>query len=363
MNRRKVLIGMTGVATGAAATFPAPSIAQGVRELKMVTDWPKALPGLGTGAERLAKKITEMTDGRLKITVYPAGSLVRPLETLDAVSAGVADMYHSVEYYFEKKTQAFNFFGAVPYGLTGTEFSAWIYYGGGQALWDEVSGQFGVKPLLCGTSGVQMGGWFNKEISSPEGFKGLRYRMPGLGGEVLRRMGASVVNLPGGEIVGALKSGAIDASEWVGPWLDISLGLDKAVDYYYYPGFHEPGTAFVLGFNKTVWDGLTPLDRRIIEGACASDFTHMLAEFTAENAKALKAIRKDGRIKVLRFDDRLTKVFGKVSREVLADVAAKDPLTRKIYESYMTFLTDVMDLQEITDLAYLTSRRLALSAG
>jgi len=361
MDRRKLLMGATG-ASVAAATFPTPSIAQGVRELKMVTDWPKALPGLGTGADRLAEKITAMTDGRLKVTVYPAGTLVRPFQTFDAVSAGVADMYHSVEYYFEKKTQALNFFAAVPYGLTGTEFSAWVYYGGGQALWDEVSGQFGLKPLLCGTSGVQMGGWFNREISSPEGFKGLRYRMPGLGAEVLRNMGATVVNLPGGEIVGALKSGAIDASEWVSPWLDLALGLQNAASYYYYPGFHEPGTAFVLSVNRKVWDSLTPVDRRIIENACASDFTHMLAEFTAENANALKIIRKDGRIKVLPFDDQLTKVFGQLSRQVLADVAAKDALTRQVYESYMSFLTDVMDLQEINDRAYLTSRHTALSS-
>jgi TRAP-type mannitol/chloroaromatic compound transport system substrate-binding protein len=361
MDRRKLLMGATG-ASVAAATFPTPSIAQGVRELKMVTDWPKALPGLGTGADRLAEKITAMTDGRLKVTVYPAGTLVRPFQTFDAVSAGVADMYHSVEYYFEKKTQALNFFAAVPYGLTGTEFSAWVYYGGGQALWDEVSGQFGLKPLLCGTSGVQMGGWFNREISSPEGFKGLRYRMPGLGAEVLRNMGATVVNLPGGEIVGALKSGAIDASEWVSPWLDLALGLQNAASYYYYPGFHEPGTAFVLSVNRKVWDSLTPVDRRIIENACASDFTHMLAEFTAENANALKIIRKDGRIKVLPFDDQLTKVFGQLSRQVLADVAAKDALTRKVYDSYMAFLTDVMDLQEINDRAYLTSRRTALAS-
>jgi TRAP-type mannitol/chloroaromatic compound transport system substrate-binding protein len=361
MNRRKLLIGTAGTGV-AAATFPMPAIAQDVRELKMVTDWPRALPGLGTGAERLAQKITTMTDGRLKVTVYPAGSLVRPFQTFDAVSTGVADMYHSVEYYFEKKTQALNFFAAVPYGMTATEFSGWIYYGGGQALWDEVSGRFGLKPLLCGTTGVQMGGWFNHEITTPEGYKGLRYRMPGLGAEVLRSMGATVVNLPGGEIVGALKSGAIDASEWVGPWLDLALGLQNAANYYYYPGFHEPGTAFVLSVNKKLWESLTPLDRRIIENACASDFTHMLAEFTAENAKALKVIRSDSRIKVLPFDEQLTKTFGKLSQQILADVAAKDALTRKVYESYMAFLSDAMDLEDTNDRAYLNSRRSALSS-
>ena len=358
--RRAVLLGATA-AVATAGGMPAPGIAQGVKELKMVTSWTQeGMSGLQTGAERLAQSITAMSDGRLKIAVYPANSLVRPFEVFDAVSAGIADMYHSDDYYFNAKSPALNFFSAVPYGLTADELSSWIIFGGGQVLWDEVAEPFNVKPLMALNTGVQMGGWFNKEISSPEDFKGLRYRMPGLGAEVLRRMGATVVTTPGGEIAGALKSGAIDASEWVGPWLDMELGLHRAADYYYYPGFHEPGTNSTLGINKTLWDGLTPSERALIEAAAAAEVTRSLAEFNAENVKALKLLRADERIKVLRFNDALIRTFGKLSKEVLADTAAKDPLTRKVYDSYMAFLAGVMDWGELSETGYRDTRRLAL---
>jgi TRAP-type mannitol/chloroaromatic compound transport system substrate-binding protein len=358
--RREVLLGATA-AVATAGGMPAPGIAQGVKELKMVTSWTQeGMSGLQTGAERLAQSITAMSDGRLKIAVYPANSLVRPFEVFDAVSAGIADMYHSDDYYFTAKSPALNFFSAVPYGLTADELSSWIIFGGGQVLWDEVAEPFNVKPLMALNTGVQMGGWFNKEISSPVDFKGLRYRMPGLGAEVLRRMGATVVTTPGGEIAGALKSGAIDASEWVGPWLDMELGLHRAADYYYYPGFHEPGTNSTLGINKTLWDGLTPSERALIEAAAAAEVTRSLAEFNAENVKALKLLRADERIKVLRFNDALIRTFGKLSKEVLADTAAKDPLTRKVYDSYMAFLAGVMDWGELSETGYRDTRRLAL---
>ena len=213
--RREMLLGRA--ARCGCRSLPAPAIAQGIKEFKMVTDWPESMPGLQTSAERLAQSITAMSNGHLKVTVYPAGSLVRAFETFDAVSAGVADMYHTYEYYFETKSPALNFFAAVPYGLTADELCSWVDFGGGQELWDEVDAQFNIKPLMATNTGVQMGGWFTKEINRPEDYKGLRYRMPELGAEVLRRMGATVVTTPGGEIVTALQSGAIDAGEWVGP--------------------------------------------------------------------------------------------------------------------------------------------------
>jgi TRAP-type mannitol/chloroaromatic compound transport system substrate-binding protein len=359
--RREILVGATA-AIGAPGSLPAPAIAQGIRELKLVTDWPRNSPGLQTSAERLAQSISAMSDGYLKVTVYPAGSFVRAFETFDAVAAGAADMYHSSDYYFAAgKSPALYFFCAVPYGLTADELCSWIDFGGGQALWDEVGGQFNIKPLMAFNTGVQMGGWFNKEINHPEDFKGLRYRMPELGAEVLRRMGATVVTTPGSEIVGALKSGAIDASEWVGPWLDMDLGLHKAVDYYYYPGFHEPGTNSTLGINKTLWDGLTGSERALIEAAAQAEVTRSLAECNAENVKSLKFLRADKHIKIRRFNDELIKTFGKLSREVLADTAAKDPLTRKVYDSYMAFLTGVMDWGELSETGYRDTRRLALA--
>jgi TRAP-type mannitol/chloroaromatic compound transport system substrate-binding protein len=358
--RRDVLLGGTA-AVAAAGSLPAPAISQGIRELKMVTDWPEGLAGLDTGAQRLARSITALSDGRLKVTVYPSGSLVRALETFDAVAAGVADMYHSFDPYFEGKSPALYFFGTVPFGLTGDELCSWIDFGGGQALWDEVDAQFNIKALMATQTGVQMGGWFNKEVNRPEDYKGLRYRMPGLGAEVLRRMGATVVTVAGGDVVKALKSGAIDGAEWIGPWPDVDLGLDKVADYYYYPGFHEPGTNLTLGINKTLWDGLADSERALIDAAAQAEVTRSLAEFNAENVKWLKILRADERIKIRRFSDELLKVFGKISKDVLADVAAKDPLTRKVYDSYMAFLAGMKDWTELSERGYLDSRRLALA--
>jgi TRAP-type mannitol/chloroaromatic compound transport system substrate-binding protein len=205
--RREVLLGASA-AIGTLGSLPAPAIAQGIKEFKLVTAYPRDLPGSGATPERLAQSITAMSDGRLKVTVYPADTLVRALEVFDAVSAGAADMYFTDEKYFQDKAPALNFFSAVPYGLATDEFRAWLLFGGGQALWDEVDAQFGIKPVMLQSTGVQMGGWFSKEVNTPDDFKGLRYRMPELGAEVLRRMGATVVLIPAREIASALNVGA-----------------------------------------------------------------------------------------------------------------------------------------------------------
>jgi TRAP-type mannitol/chloroaromatic compound transport system substrate-binding protein len=357
--RRNLLLGATA-AIATAGSLPAPAITQGVKELKLVTSWPRGFRGLDTSVQRLAQSITAVSDGRLKVTVYPANTLVRDFETFDAVGAGVADMYHSFDPYFEKKSAAMYFFGAVPFGMTADEQSAWVYFGGGQALWDEVDAPFNIKPLLATQTGTQMAGWFNREINGPEDYKGLRYRMPGLGAEVLRRMGATVVNIPGGGIVEAFKSGAIDGAEWIGPWPDMGFGLDKAAEYYYYPGFHEPQSVETLGINKKLWDGLTASERALIEAAAAAEVTKSLAEMNAQNVKSLKALRAESRIKIRRFSDRLLKVAGKVSKAVLADVGARDPLTHKVYDSYTAFLAGMIDWGELSETGYRDTRRLAL---
>jgi len=358
--RRGLLLGATA-SVAAAGGLPAPAISQGVRELRLVTDWAKDTPGWGTSANRLAQSITAMSDGQLKVTVYPAGSLVRAFETFDAVGAGVADMYHSFDGYFASKSPALNFFAAVPYGMTADELNSWVAFEGGQALYDEVGANFNIKPLLCLNTGVQMGGWYTKEINGPGDYKGLRYRMAGPGAEVLRRMGATVVTTPVSDIITALNSGAIDAAEWVGPWLDVALGLDKAADYYYYPGFHEPGTSGTLGINKTLWDELSASRRALIETAAAAEVTRSLSQFNAENVKALRILREDKRIKILRFSDALIRETGRLSREVVADIAAKDPLTRKVYDSYTGFLAGIMDWGELSETGYRDTRRLALA--
>jgi TRAP-type mannitol/chloroaromatic compound transport system substrate-binding protein len=356
VSRRGVIL--RGGAIVGAAAFPAPALAQGVRELKMVTSWPKGLPGLGTSAERLGRAITAITGGRIKVQVFGAGELVSAFEVFDAVSSGVADLYHSAEYYWEKRSPAFNFFAAVPFGFTADEMAAWIHFGGGQELWDELSGGFNIKPLASTNSGVQMGGWFTKEVKGPESYAGLRYRMPGLGGEVLRRMGAIVVNLPGGEITAALKSSAIDASEWVGPWNDMVLGLHKVSKFYYYPGFHEPGTVLATGINKKLWDGLGADDRNAITAAANAEYTLSLAEFNANNAKSLEQLRQEPSIEIRKFDDSLLQALGKISGEVLADAARKDALTGRIYDSYISFWSRANRWADVAERGYLNARNL-----
>jgi TRAP-type mannitol/chloroaromatic compound transport system substrate-binding protein len=358
MRRRDILAGAGSLATGATLSFPAPAIAQGRRQLKMVTDWPEGSPGLQSSAERLAQRITTASDGRIAIEVFPAGTLVRAFETFDAVGAGVADMYHSAEYYWEKKSPAFNFFAAVPFGFTANELFAWMQYGGGQELWDALSGQFNIKPLLCLNTGTQMGGWFTREVSSPEAFRGLRYRMPGLGGEVLRRLGAIVVNLPGGEIAPSFKSGAIDGSEWVGPWLDMAMGLHKVTRYYYYPGFHEPGSGLTLGINKRLWESFDASDRRLIEDATAAEYARSLAEFNFNNALWLRRLRDEGTVKILKFDDSVLKELYRISKDVVAEAGSGDELSRKIYASYQQSLPLLIDWSDIAEGALLNSRRL-----
>jgi TRAP-type mannitol/chloroaromatic compound transport system substrate-binding protein len=359
LRRRDVLIGAGSLVAGATLSFPAPAIAEGTRQLKMVTDWPAGSPGLNPSAARLAQRIGTASGGRINIEVFPSGTLVRPFETFDAVGAGIADMYHSTEFYWEKKSPAFNFFAAVPFGFTAVEQFAWVQYGGGQELWDALSGQFNIKPFLCLNTGAQMGGWCTREITSLEGFRGLRYRMPGLGGEVLRRLGAVVVNLPGSEIVQALKSGAIDGSEWVGPWLDMALGLNTVAGYYYYPGFHEPSSGATLGINKRVWQALDASDQRVIEDATAAEYARSLAEFNANNALALRRLRDEGTVKILKFDDMVLKELYRASKDVVAEAASGDELSKKIYASYREFFTLIIDWSEIAEGAVLTSRRLS----
>ena len=359
MKRRNFLAGAGSLVPGATLGFPAPAIAQGIRELKMVTDWPEGFPGLQASAERLAETIGVATGGRIKIEVFSSGKLVRPFETFDAVSAGVADMFHSAATYFDKKSLASLLFCTVPFGFTADELFAWIHHGGGQELWDELYGKFNLKPFVATSTGTQMGGWFNKEVTSPEGFKGLRYRMPGLGGEVLRRLGAIVITLPGSEIVPALKSGAINASEWVGPWLDMALGLHKAAPYYYFPGFHEPGAALMFCINKRVWDSFNAGDRRLIEAVAAGEYAFSLAEFNANNALWLRKLREEGTAKIMKFDDSLLKAFMTISKDVVAEVGSGDGLSAKIYESYEQFRASIMDWGDIAERAFLNSRRLA----
>ncbi len=340
------------------ATPGAPAIVRQRRELKLVTTWPKNFPGLGTAPERVARHITEATDGALTVKVFAAGELVPAFEAFDAVSSGTAEMYHGAEYYWQGKSKAFNFFTAVPFGLTANEIDAWVHYGGGQALWDELSARFNIKPFGCANTGVQMGGWFNREINTVEDFRGLKIRMPGLGGEVLRRLGAAAVSLPGAEIFQSLQTGAIDATEWVGPWNDLAFGFHRVAKYYYWPGFHEPGSQLCLGINLDVWRSFAPSQQRIIAMACAAETQYTFAEYNTRNGAALRELIDTQGVELRRFPDDVLAAIKAVSEAVNRELSEGDPLTQRIYESYREARARGMAWGRISEEGFAAARRL-----
>jgi TRAP-type mannitol/chloroaromatic compound transport system substrate-binding protein len=358
INRRTLIGGLaSGTAAAAAGTVSAPAYAQGKRRLKMVTTWPKNFPGLGTAPENIAKRVSAMTDGQLEIKIYAAGELVGAFESFDAVSTGTADMYNGAEYYWQGKSAAFNFFTAVPFGMTAQELNAWIDFGGGRQLWEGLSAKFNVIAFQSANTGVQMGGWFNKEITSLDDFKGLKIRMPGLGGEVMRRLGAAAVSLPGGEIFPSMKSGAIDASEWVGPWNDLAFGFHQVAKYYYCPGFHEPGAGLSTGVNLDVWNSLTPSQREIIRNACAAENASTLSEYNYKNATALDTLVKKHKVQVLSFAPEIMQALKQTSDKVLVEAAAKDPFTAKVFESFKASLANSMEWGALSEEPYTLARR------
>jgi TRAP-type mannitol/chloroaromatic compound transport system substrate-binding protein len=323
---------------------------------KMVTTWPKNAPGMGTGAEALANNIKEMSNGRLDIKVYAAGELVPALEVFDAVSRGTAQMGHGTAYYWKGKVPAAQFFSTVPFGFTAQEFNAWIAYGGGLQLWEEIYAPFNLIPMVAGNAGVQMGGWFNKEINSLADFQGLKMRMPGLGGEVLKKVGASPINLPGSEVFNALQTGTIDATEWVGPYNDLAFGLYKAAKYYYYPGWHEPGSAVEVIFNKEAFEALPKDLQAIARAAVKQANLDMINEFTARNNAALHTLVNEHNVILKPFPRDLLEALKKASYETLDEVAAGDPESKKVYESFKNFLAPVSEWHDVSERAYINAR-------
>lgn len=355
---RRSFIKTAGLVTAggaAATTLAAPALAQDKRELKLVTTWGKNLPGLGTGAQRLADRITNATDGRISVKLFAAGELVPPFESLDAVASGTADMYHGAEYYWQGKNKAFNFFAAVPMGLTAAENDAWMQFGGGQELWDELSAGFGIKALPAGNTGAQMGGWFRNEVNTVEDLKGIKMRMPGLGGEVLRRVGMTAVSLPGGEVFPALQAGTIDATEWVGPWLDLTFGFYKVTKFYYGPGFHEPGTTLSLGINKGVWDSFSDADRTLITACSHAENNQMYAEINSRNGTALAELVDKHGVQRKTFSDEIFEAFAKASEEVVSEVA-EDDLGRRIVDSFRKARTELGGWLNVQELPYVQLR-------
>ncbi|MFQ5564473.1 MAG: TRAP transporter substrate-binding protein [Parvularculaceae bacterium] len=331
--------------------------AVGERELKMVTTWPKDFPGLGSAAESVAKTIAEMSGGAMRVRVFSAGELVAAFESFDAVSNGAADLYHGAEYYWVGKSKAYPFFTSVPFGMTANEIMAWTEFGGGQELWDELSAQFNIKPIAAGNTGHQLGGWFKREINSIEDMRGMKIRMPGLGGEVLRRIGAAAVALSGGEIYQALQSGAIDGAEWVGPWNDLAFGFYREAKYYYWPGFHEPGSQLGVGVNLDLWNELSLQERAIIRAACHQANHISIAEYGHFNSFALDELVNKHGVELRQMPDDVMAALARESRNVLNESASGDDITRRIFESYKASLKRSQDWGRISDEAFMAARR------
>jgi len=379
MKRRHILTAGAALATGAGVVgvlgaqgkdaaptrtanngVASPNISKNRRELRIATSWPKDFPGLGQMPNRFAKAMHDMSDSRIDCKVYAAGELVGALECFDAVSTGAADMYHAAEYYWQGKSKAFSFFTAVPMGMTAAEIMGWVEFGGGQELWDELSARFNIKPLQAGNTGHQTGGWFKREMNSLEDFNGLIMRMPGLGGEVIRRLGGSARPLPGGEIYQSLQSGAIDATEWVGPWNDYAFGFYREAPYYYAPGFHEPGASLSLGINLDVWNSFSSSDQAMIKFACKAANDSSLGEYTFENAKALDILKTEHGIEPRYFSDDIMAEVGRISEDVVREFGNSDAQTRKIYESYLAARNQYRSWTEMSDGRYIRAREIAL---
>lgn len=359
MKRREFIrkAGAGSLAAGATAlAAPKSGHAETKFKWKMVTAWPKNFPGLGANANLLAKLITQMSGGRIEVKVFGASELVPAFEVFDAVSKGTAEMGHSGAYYWKGKAEAAQFFSAVPFGLTAQEMNAWLYYGGGLELWRELYKPFGVIPAPTGNSGVQMAGWFNREIKSVADLSGLKMRIPGLGGEVLRRAGGTTVNMPGGELFTSLQSGALDATEWVGPYNDLAFGLYKVAKYYYYPGWHEPGSTIEAIINQKAFEALSEDLRQIVLTACKAANIDMVSEYTARNNQALDTLINKYKVRVLPLPDEVLKTLRLISDEVVAELSNQDPLAKKVYASINEFRKQVTRWGDISELAFLKAR-------
>lgn len=322
---------------------------------KMVTTWPKNFPGLGSAPEFFAEKVAAMSNGRLQIKVFGAGELVPAFGVFDAVSQGAVEMGHGASYYWKGKMPAAPFFTAVPFGLTAQEMNAWLYFGGGMALWRELYEPYGVVPFACGNTGVQMAGWFNREIRSAADLKGLKMRIPGIGGEVFARAGGTAVTISGGELYTSLQTGVVDAAEWVAPYNDIALGLHEVTRYYYYPGWHEPGPTLELLVNARALASLPEDLRAIVEVAARAANQEMLDEYTARNNAALQDLRERGvDVRPLPLD--VLRALKEASDAVLADLTRSDPMARKVYASWKPFADSVRAYHQISEQAYIEAR-------
>ncbi len=333
---RRALLRGGGLALLGAVAAPAVARAQALR-WRMVTSWPKRLPGPGMSAERVAERISALSGGRLQITVQAAGEVVPAFEVLDAVGGSVAEMGHTAAFYWQGKQPAAAYYTTVPFGLTPMEHVAWVDAGGGQALWDELYAPFGVKPFMGGNTGVCMGGWFRRELKSLDDLKGLKVRSLGLGGEVYRRLGATPQTTPPGEILTSLQSGVLDGAEFVGPGTDIALGLYRVAPLYYGPGFNKPNGTGECLVNLKVWEGLAGDLKAIIAHACAAEASFALSEMERLNAQALAALTERNNVRLMSFSADVVGTARRQAADILAELAGRSDIARRINDSYAEF--------------------------
>ncbi len=361
MDRRSFLktsaLGGTAVA---ASSLAAPAVAQGRTPCVIVSTWPRDLPGLGTSAQRLAVLIDEATDGAIATEYYAAGERVGAFDVFDEVASGNAQAFHAADYYWKGVHPSFCYVCSVPFGLTPLEQNAFMHYMGGQELWDELGDRYGLKGWLAGNTGCQPGGWFNREMNSPADFRGLNMRIPGIGGDMMAKMGTSVVSLPGGQIFEALVSGSIDATEWVGPWNDYFLNLHEAARFYYNPGAQEPGPALSLTFNKSWLTSLPAWQQRAIQACCHMENDRMMAEFNANNGQYLSRLINDHGVQLREFNDDIFEAFGDAAEEVFDEIRQHDELAERMHQAFLNARTDVGQWLSISEQEFARKRNMVL---
>ena len=357
MKRRMFLRTATAL-TGATAisNLVAPAIAQVRTEMNIVSSWPRDFPGFGISAQRLAARIGELSQGRIVTNYFAAGERVGPFDVLDEVASGNSQAYNSADYYWKGKHPAWVYFTSVPFGMTSLEWNAWISRKGGQELWDEVASGFGIKCLACGATGSQMGGWFTKEINSAADLSGLKMRMPGLGGDVLSKLGVSAVSLPPSQIYESLVAGTIDATEWAGPYNDYFMKLYEAAKYYYYPGFHEPGGSLSLGMNKDWWEKLAKQDQQIIIAACAAEHGAMYDDLIANNGEYLARMISQHGVELRKFSDDVYDSYYKGWQEVIPEVRGHSALAARVHDQYFNALGEIARWTAIAENGYSAQR-------
>ncbi|GAB4511947.1 MAG: TRAP transporter substrate-binding protein DctP [Roseibium sp.] len=353
MKRRDFL--KAGAVAAPAGLLAAPAIAQGRIEWKLPTSFPAKAPGVGTNVTTFAERVAAMSDGQLTFKVYSGGELVPPFGVEDAVEQGTAEIGHSTSYYAASKNSALHFFSAVPFGMTAVETTAWLRYGGGQQLWDDLYAERGLKPFYSGNSGVQAAGWFKNPVESLDDLSGLNMRIAGLGGEAMRKLGVNAVLLPPPEIFPAFQSGAIDAAEWVGPMLDQAFGLQKVAKYCYVPAFHEPSAGLEIVVNRDAWETLPPHLQAIVANAAEASATETLAQFDYYNAVAMRKLKEDG-VTFAAFPDDVVAALKTAVGEVMAENAAANPKFAEVQKSYDAFLELARDYAAIVKAATFTQR-------